>query len=307
MDFGVHLPLADLGQGLLGGAEFRDYTATAAGLGFAMVSANDHLVWRRPWLDGPTALATVAGSAGGMTLATSIALPAVRHPVVLAKAIASLAVLSDGPVVAGLGPGSSPEDYRVVGVPFDERWARFDEGLRLVRALLRGEPTSDGDYYQVGGLRLDPLPLEAPQVWFGSWGSDVRLRRMAAAADGWLASAYNTTPEGFADARARLDGHLVAAGRDPATFPDAVATTWLYVTDDADEADRVLEEVLAPLLGRDAGRLATQLPIGTPDHCIELLSAYAAAGARRIVLWPVRDPSRQLELFADEVRPYLRS
>jgi alkanesulfonate monooxygenase SsuD/methylene tetrahydromethanopterin reductase-like flavin-dependent oxidoreductase (luciferase family) len=307
MDVGVHLPLADLGQGLPGGAELRAYTATAADLGFTMVSANDHLVWRRPWLDGPTALASVAGSAGRMTLATSIALPAVRHPVVLAKAIASLALLSDGQVVAGLGPGSSPDDYRAVGIPFDERWARFDDGLRLVRALLRGEPAAGGRYYPAEGIRLDPLPPTAPQVWFGSWGSDVRLRRMAAAADGWFASAYNTTPEGFAGARARLDEHLAAAGRDPATFPDAVATAWMYVTHDADEAAHVLESVLAPLLGRDPDRLAAQLPIGKPEHCIDLLTAYAAAGAQRILVWPVHDPSRQLELFAEEVRPSLPS
>ena len=118
MDFGVHLPLADLGQGLLGGGDLRVYTATAAGLGFEMVSANDHLVWRRPWLDGLMSLASVAGSAGDMTLATSVALPAVRHPVVLAKAITSLAVLSESTVVAGLGPGSSAADYEAVGLPF---------------------------------------------------------------------------------------------------------------------------------------------------------------------------------------------
>jgi alkanesulfonate monooxygenase SsuD/methylene tetrahydromethanopterin reductase-like flavin-dependent oxidoreductase (luciferase family) len=305
MDVGVHLPLADLGQGLPSGAELRAYTATAAGLGFPLVSANDHLVWRRPWLDGPTALASVAGSAGGMTLATSIALPAVRHPVVLAKAIASLALLSGGPVIAGLGPGSSPDDYRAVGVPFDERWARFDEGLRLVRALLRGVPTSGGPYYPAEGIVLDPLPPTPPQVWFGSWGSDVRLRRMAAAADGWFASAYNTTPEGFAGARARLDGHLAAAGRDPTTFPDAVATAWTYVTRDEDEAAGVLDGVLAPLLGRDPAELAARLPVGSPEHCIELLTAYAVAGAQRVLLWPVRDPGRQLELFAEEVRPSL--
>jgi alkanesulfonate monooxygenase SsuD/methylene tetrahydromethanopterin reductase-like flavin-dependent oxidoreductase (luciferase family) len=128
---------------------------------------------------------------------------------------------------------------------------------------------------------------------------------MAAAADGWLASAYNTTPGRFAEARARLDGHLLAAGKDPATFPDAVATAWLYVTHEADEAAHVLEDVLAPLLGRDPASLAAQLPVGSPEHCIELLQNYAAAGARRILLWPVRDPVRQLELFAEEVRPHI--
>jgi hypothetical protein len=69
MDFGVHLRLADLGQGLLNGHDLRLYTATAAELGFDMVSANDHLVWRSPWLDGLTSLAGVLGSAGGMKLA----------------------------------------------------------------------------------------------------------------------------------------------------------------------------------------------------------------------------------------------
>src|ERR1700712_6016802 len=155
MDFGVHLPLADLGQGLLGGRDLAVTTATAAASGFDMVSANDHLVWRRPWLDGLTSLAGVSQSAGDMKLVTSVALPAVRHPVVLAKAIASLGVLSEGPVIAGLGPGSSAADYDAVGLPFAERWARFDEGLRLVRALLRGETPDDGRYYRVGTLRLD--------------------------------------------------------------------------------------------------------------------------------------------------------
>jgi alkanesulfonate monooxygenase SsuD/methylene tetrahydromethanopterin reductase-like flavin-dependent oxidoreductase (luciferase family) len=303
VEFGVHLPLADLGQGVPTVAALRTYTARAAELGYAWVCANDHLVWRRPWLDGPTALASVAAEASGLTLATTIALPVVRHPVVLAKAVASLAVLTGGRVVAGLGPGSSAADSDAVGIPFAQRWARFDEGLRVVRALVRGEPADDGEFYGADGLALDPLPSPPPEVWFGSWGSDVRLRRMAGVADGWLASAYNTTPSRFAEDRARLDGHLADAGRDPRAFPNAVATTWLHVTDDDAEADRVLRDVLAPLLGRDAGELADQLPVGSAGRCAELMNQYAAAGVQRVLLWPVRDPVRQLELFADAVRP----
>lgn len=307
VDLGVHLPLADLGEGVPSREQLRTYTSTAAALGFRTVSANDHLVWGRAWLDGPTTLASVLDAANGMTLATSIALPAVRHPVVLAKALASLALLADGPVIAGLGPGSSAADYDAVGVDFEERWRRFDEALPLVRALLRGEPAPPGAFYRLERLRLDPLPATPPQVWFGSWGSDRRLRRMAAAAEGWLASAYNTTPERFADARARLDGHLVAAGRDPRTFPDMVATAWTYVTPDAGDAQDLLEGFLAPLLRKDPRQLATQLPVGTPEHCIELLDAYAAAGARQVLLWPVRSPIRQLETIAEQVVPHLRA
>jgi len=133
MDLGAHLPLADFGDGTPTLEELRDYVRTARDLGYSTVSANDHLVWRRPWLDGPTALAAVAGDAGPMALATSIALPVVRHPVVVAKTLTSLASLTGSRVIGGLGPGSSQADYDAVGVPFAERWARFEIGRASCR------------------------------------------------------------------------------------------------------------------------------------------------------------------------------
>ena len=282
------------------------YTATAAELGFDMVSANDHLVWRRPWLDGLTCLASVVGSAGNMRLATSVALPAVRHPVVLAKAIASLGVLAGGPVIAGLGPGSSAADYKAVGLPFTERWARFDECLRLVRALVRGEALRTGYYYRVGGLQLDPLPSVPPQVWFGSWGSDLQLRRMAGAADGWLASAYNTTPEHFAECPVTA-GRTTCwprEGTPPPILTRSPQPGCMSPTSTL-KPYRLVSEILAPLLGRDPSELLANLPIGTPEHCVELLDAYAEAGANRMLLWPIQDPIHQLQVFSEEVRPHL--
>jgi alkanesulfonate monooxygenase SsuD/methylene tetrahydromethanopterin reductase-like flavin-dependent oxidoreductase (luciferase family) len=121
---------------------------------------------------------------------------------------------------------------------------------------------------------------------------------MVEVADGWMASAYNTTPEQYASARARIDGHLAAVGRDPAGFPDLIATMWSYVTDDVALADRLLHEVLGPLLGREPDDLRTQLPVGTAEHCIGLLERYVAAGAQHILLWPMQDPIDQLERFA---------
>src|SRR5215204_4486033 len=118
----------------------EDTVDVARDCGFAAVSANDHLVFQTPWLDGPTALASVIGHSGGMALATTISLPVLRGPVQLAKALAAIDVLSEGQLVAGVGPGSSERDYRVLGIPFEERWKRFDEALAVLRALLRGEP-----------------------------------------------------------------------------------------------------------------------------------------------------------------------
>ena len=300
MDVGAHLPLADLGDGTPTVDGLRDYVRTARDLGYAAVSANDHLVWRRPWLDGPTALAAVAGDAGEMALATSIALPVVRHPVVVAKTLSSLAALTGSRVIGGLGPGSSQGDYDAVGVPFAERWARFDESMSVVRTLVRGEATTGGTFYGAAGP-LAPVREPPPEVWFGSWGSDRRLASMAAVADGWFASAYNAAPAEFAAARTRLDGHLTAVGRDPSTFPDAVATAWALVTDKPGERDRVLHDLLGPLLGRDPETLGN-LPIGSPARCAEALAAYAEAGAGLILVWPLRDARAQLELLADARR-----
>lgn len=305
MRLGVHLPVVDFGDGGMTGAGLRAYTAVARDAGFCAVSANDHLVWRRPWLDGPTALASVLGEAGTMTVATSIALPVVRHPVAVAKMLASLGALADGPVIAGLGPGSSAADYEAVGVPFGERWARFDEALPLIRALLHGAEPPAGGFYSAEGLRIEPLPTQQPEVWVGSWGSQARLRRMASVADGWMASGYNTTPQRFVEARAMVDAHLAAVGRDPGTFSDLIATMWLYVTHDRSRAHRVLHDVLAPLLARDPDELATALPVGSPEHCIGLLDAYAAAGARTVLIWPVADPIAQLEAVAEWVVPQI--
>jgi alkanesulfonate monooxygenase SsuD/methylene tetrahydromethanopterin reductase-like flavin-dependent oxidoreductase (luciferase family) len=276
---------------------------TAADVGHTVLAANDHLVWRRPWLDGMTTLAAVSEQSGSMALATTIALPTVRNPVVVAKSLSTLAVLTGARVIAGLGPGSSQADYRAVGVPFDERWARFDEALPLVRALVRGQPPTAGRYYDATGVQLDPLPAEPPAIWFGSWGSDRRLAAMAGVADGWLASGYNTTPADFSEARARLDDHLRAAGRDPSGFPDTIATMWLYVSDDRRAAEQVRDEILAPTLQRPPVELAARLPVGSPEHCARVLTDYASAGAQRVLLWPVKDPIGQLEAFEMYVRP----
>jgi alkanesulfonate monooxygenase SsuD/methylene tetrahydromethanopterin reductase-like flavin-dependent oxidoreductase (luciferase family) len=306
LKFGVHLPLIDFGEGSLTLDQLRTYAATADRLGYVTLSANDHLVWRRPWLDGPTALVTVLGNTGSMTLATSINLVNVRHPVVVAKWLTTVAHLSGGRVIAGLGPGSSSADYAAVGIQFDERWARFDDAFAVVKALVCGHDGPTATFYDVAGVRLEPLPASPPEMWFGSWGSDRRLRALAAIADGWIASGYNTTPATFADARARLDAHLVACGRDPVDVPDMISTMWLCVTATRREADRVLGDVLGPVLGRDVDELAAQLPIGPPEHCIRLLQRYADAGAQQVLLWPVTDPTEQLHRFDELIRPNIR-
>jgi len=288
--------LADFGGGCPTALELSRYVSAARDLGYATIAANDHLFWQRPWLDGPTALASVAAAAGDMRLATSVTLPVLRHPVVVAKSLTTLAALSTGPVIGGLGPGSSRADYEAVGVPFEERWARFDSAIRLVKTLVGGASVEEMPFYP-GASALAPIPAHSPQIWFGSWGSDRRFASLAAVADGWFASAYNATSNQYAASRARLNDHLRTAARDPDSFPGSVATMWLHITEDRAEANALLNDVLAPALNRDPALLA-HLPIGGAGHCSEVLAAYAAAGAREVLLWPVLGGLDQLERCA---------
>ena len=308
MDLGVHLPLMRFGAEPLSLGRLAGTVDAARAGGFAAIAANDHFVFQTPWLDGPTALASMIERSGGLTLATTVSLAVLRGPVALAKALAAIDVLSEGRLVAAVGPGSSRRDYDAVGVPFDERWQRLDESLAVLRALLGGDPPPGARFYPAPpDLELAPVPHRPGGVplWVGSWGSRAWLRRVARAGDGWLASAYNTTPERFAAARADLAGALAARGRDPDGFPNALATMWTWVSEDRAEADRWMVDVLAPLLRRAPEDLRGQVCVGSPEHCAELLSRYAQAGCERVYLWPLGDERRQLELVAGEVAPMI--
>ncbi len=307
MKFGVHLPQISWDEEPLSLERLLAVARAADRLGFGTISANDHLVYGRPWLDGPTALAAVLGAAPGVRLMTSVALPVVRGPFALAKALSAIDVLSGGRVEAGLGPGSSASDYALVGIPFDERWQRFDEAVAVMRSLWDREAQPFvGRYYDTTDITLAPAPIrpKGPPVWIGSWGSTAGLRRVARLADGWLASGYNTTPEAFTRSWSTLRGMLETERRDPSTFLSTMATAWLYVTDDEAEA-RAVNERLSQMVRRPLDEVQGRLPVGSPAACVDLLGRYQAAGLQRVLLWPVRDEVQQLERVAAEIIPQL--
>src|SRR3989304_4651606 len=156
MEFGAHLPIVGFDGRSWSLERLRAYATSAERLGFRYLCVNDHLVFSRPWLDCLTALAAVLDSSGSM------------------RVVASGGV-SGGRLVVGLGPGSSARDYAAAGVPFEERWRRFDETVRVLRALLtRGAPEFRGQDYSTEGVTLEPYPLQqpGPPLWIGSWGSE---------------------------------------------------------------------------------------------------------------------------------------
>ncbi len=308
MEFGVHLPLISFQGEQRSLDDLLAFTEAARDLGYTHLCVNDHLVFSRPWLDGPTVLAAVLARSGQMTLATTVAVPVLRGPAATAKILAAIDLLSGGRLLVGLGPGSSARDYELVSVSFEERWKRLDEAIQTLRAYWRADDVAfEGAFYSTAGFTLTPTPAQrpVPPIWIGSWGSPAGLRRVARLADGWLASGYNTTPDLFAQAWTDVQAEVSARGRDVAGFPNGIATMWCYVTEDRARADAVLGNVLAPMLNRPVEELRPILPIGSAEECAEKLLAYARAGAQRVFLWPLQDERVQLEVFRERVVPQL--
>ncbi len=123
---------------------------------------------------------------------------------------------------------------------------------------------------------------------------------------GWLASAYNTTPDQFACANALLGDELRRQGRHAEQFPNALATMWTWITESQSERERILADVLAPLLNRPVDELRERVCVGSAETCAELLSRYASSGCQRVYLWMLGDEPRQIELAAAEIAPRIK-
>lgn len=185
-----------------------------------------------------------------------------------------------------------------------KRWKRLDEAIHVLRSLWSGDGTDfPGRFYSTAGIDLEPKPLQrpSPPIWIGSWGSDAGLRRVARSGDGWLASAYNTMPDQFAAGLAKLNGQLDKVGKDPASFPNALVTMFMYITEDESETERVLSNTIAALLRRPIEQLRERLLLGSPEACAEKLASYKAAGVQRVFIWPVGDELNQLTVFQKKV------
>ena len=100
------------------------------------MSVNDHIVFRTSWLDSLSALSAVAAVTNRIKLGTSVLNIVVRSPVICAKSLSAIDILSSGRLfAAGVGPGSHKGDNDVCGIPFEERWSRFNEALEILYML----------------------------------------------------------------------------------------------------------------------------------------------------------------------------
>ena len=140
-----------------------------------------------------TSLAFLAGVTTRVKLGTGIVLIAQRNPVVLAKEMASLDVVSQGRLILGIGAGYLHQEFAALGIPFNERGARTDEAIEVMRALwTQARPSFDGRFTQFANIDAEPRPVQAggPPIVVGGT-SDAALKRAIRAAQGWYGFALN--------------------------------------------------------------------------------------------------------------------
>jgi alkanesulfonate monooxygenase SsuD/methylene tetrahydromethanopterin reductase-like flavin-dependent oxidoreductase (luciferase family) len=249
MEYGITVPRAGIAEHPSPWKYLGNFARESDQMGCAYGVIGDRL---ESGMDSFSVLTAIAEASGRMRLATSVLVLPPRGILVAAKQYTALDVLTGGRVIAGVGTGSMFRDYEVVGMAHNDMWPRFEEGVRALRAYLTpGAPPFTGRFYDTNGVTLEPHPVQRPglPIWIGSWGSNAGLRRVARLADGWLSSAGpgHQSPEQFAEDVKRLNTFLVQEGKDPATFPSAVSTMGLFISEDQDELARIGGPGYAPM------------------------------------------------------------
>ena len=285
----------------------------AEALGYDSLSVNDHIVFHTSWLDAIATLSAVAAATTRILIGTSILNIVVRNPVVCAKALAAIDILSSGRLFAGVGPGSHIGDYDACGIDFNERWPRFSEALEILVKLLNssnnysGEPLDyNGKYYTLKDMLLTPKPVQKPHppIYVGSWGSDAGLKRLAKYSNGWMASAYNITPAKFKEKWNFLLAYRKSLGKEEEEeepFDNSVMSMFGYIHDDKDKIRKVVKEILSPALRRPAEDLEQMLLFGSLDECLQKIKDFVNAGVNRIHFWPVLDYKDQIRIFKNGI------
>ena len=148
---------------------------------------------RDPFLDPAVALTWIAAHTKTLRLATGIIILPQRNPVVLAKEIASLDVLSGGRAILGIGAGYLEPEFRALGVPFARRGERTDESIDALRALWNDEkPAFSGDFVAFAGIDAHPRPVQRGGVPIVVGGASAgALRRAVARGNGWYGFAMD--------------------------------------------------------------------------------------------------------------------
>ncbi len=235
MDFGVSLPNTGPQTREQVVDRLRTVAQQAEALGFRSLWVGDHIVIPTqvtseypyfgkfpqkpdtPYLDPMTVLSYVAACTSTIRLGTGVYIIPYRHPMITAKMVSTLDVLSQGRVIFGAGVGWMAEEFALLDAPYHERGAQTDEYLRAIKALwTEEEPSFEGRYHTFSHLRMEPKPVQKPHppIWIGGHSRNA-FRRAGTLGDGWYGHAWWQDPEALPREIQTIKEAAESAGRDP--------------------------------------------------------------------------------------------
>lgn len=190
-------------------------------LGFDLIGVQDHPYQRR-FLDAWTLLSALGARTTRVSLFPDVASLPLRPPAMLAKATASLDLLTGGRVELGLGAGAFWDAIAAMGGPRrspGEAVRALAEAIEVLCLMWSEERavSHDGEFYSLAGVRPGPVPAHPIGIWIGGYKPRM-LRLVGATADGWLPSLGYIDDAGIADASARIDDAAGESGRDPSAI-----------------------------------------------------------------------------------------
>jgi probable F420-dependent oxidoreductase len=268
---------------------------------------SDHLLAPSPELDVIATLSLLASRTSRMKLGPSVLLLNLRHPLLTAKAFASLDYLSNGRMVMAVGTGANLADYAACGIAPEGRGRRLEEGIQILRTVWREKNASfHGRYFNFDNVTIEPRPAARTNnesgtidIWVGG-RSDAALKRTAKMADGFFASFQ--TPDEYANSMATIRKYATEFGRENARIESGL----ILLCRVAGSRDQALEEI-APMLkalGRGAEQFLERIVCGSAEDIIGRLSQYIGHGLDKFVLWPIATPdawAKQVELVGREI------
>jgi probable F420-dependent oxidoreductase len=176
-----------------------------------------------PWPEPFSTVAAMAAVTSRLRFATMVYILPLRHPIEVAKACATLDVLTGGRFILGAGAGWMKEEFDQLGVDFHTRGARFDESITALRKLWKpGMVEHKGRFFDIPRIQMSPPPKRAVPIYVGG-GSPAAFRRTARLADGWLGT--GTDPAQASRDLAEISRLRAEAGRTREPFEAIVPLT----------------------------------------------------------------------------------
>jgi alkanesulfonate monooxygenase SsuD/methylene tetrahydromethanopterin reductase-like flavin-dependent oxidoreductase (luciferase family) len=236
-------------------------------------------------MDGLVQAALLSGMEPRLRVVVGVYLLALRHPVPVARQIATLSESAPGGLVLGVGVGGEDRhEIEICGIDPRSRGRRTDECLAALRGLLRGEHTSHtSEFFSFEEALIVPAPDPPVPIVIGG-RSDAAVRRAARYGDGWLG--VWCSPARFAAVAAEIAESAEGFGRP--TPPDQHGLqVWLGVDADRDRARARLARGMEEMYRTPFERFESYSPYGTPAEIADFLAPYVEAGCRFFNLMPL--------------------